>query len=354
MVGRRLDLWRLRDFHVTRVDAPEDVLLYECVARENPADRRLVALAQVASARRRPRRGGHGHRRTPRRARGGELPRGDPAGAHVARCGREQARLQPRVGPGLARRRGRSRAADRAAGQDHPADRRCRHRGGGRAGHRARGRREPDAPGHQVPRPARRRCDRGAGGTADRAPQAPRRVRRQGRPRPAPRSGLPLRARGRPHRSRRRLRRVRPRRHRRAGARQPAAGPQQVRHPGRRRHHADRPAPGGCHPGRALRRPDEGARRRLGAGVLTHHRRDRPRGADAGAGGVVRAVRGRPDLDGLRHGEHGLGRGRRSSGSSSSPRPAARSTSSSRASTSERSRTGTPRRRCSCTPRASW
>ena len=47
MVGRRLDLWRLRDFHVTRIEAPEDVLLYECVARENPADRRLVALAQV-------------------------------------------------------------------------------------------------------------------------------------------------------------------------------------------------------------------------------------------------------------------------------------------------------------------
>ena len=47
MVGRRLDLWRLRDFQVTRIDAPEDVLLYECVARDNPADRRLVALAQV-------------------------------------------------------------------------------------------------------------------------------------------------------------------------------------------------------------------------------------------------------------------------------------------------------------------
>ncbi len=47
MVGRRLDLWRLRDFDVTRIDAPEDVLLYECVAKENPADRRLVALAQV-------------------------------------------------------------------------------------------------------------------------------------------------------------------------------------------------------------------------------------------------------------------------------------------------------------------
>jgi len=47
MVGRRLNLWRLRNFHVTRLDAPDDVLLYECVARENPDDRRLVALAQV-------------------------------------------------------------------------------------------------------------------------------------------------------------------------------------------------------------------------------------------------------------------------------------------------------------------
>src|SRR6478672_6318862 len=47
MVGRRLNLWRLRNFHVTRIEAPEDVLLYECVAKENPADRRLVALAQV-------------------------------------------------------------------------------------------------------------------------------------------------------------------------------------------------------------------------------------------------------------------------------------------------------------------
>ncbi|WP_036554407.1 carboxyl transferase domain-containing protein [Nocardioides insulae] len=47
MVGRGLNLWRLRNFEVTRLDAPEDVLLYECVAKENPTDRRLVALAQV-------------------------------------------------------------------------------------------------------------------------------------------------------------------------------------------------------------------------------------------------------------------------------------------------------------------
>ncbi len=47
MVGRRLNLWRLRDFDLTRLEAPEDVLLYECVAKENRADKRLVALAQV-------------------------------------------------------------------------------------------------------------------------------------------------------------------------------------------------------------------------------------------------------------------------------------------------------------------
>ncbi|UPK73886.1 ATP-grasp domain-containing protein [Nocardioidaceae bacterium SCSIO 66511] len=47
MVGRRLNLWRLSEFDVTRLDAPADVLLYECVARENSRDRRLVAMAQV-------------------------------------------------------------------------------------------------------------------------------------------------------------------------------------------------------------------------------------------------------------------------------------------------------------------
>ena len=47
MVGRRLDLWRLRNFRISRVDAPDDVLLYKCVAPENESDVRLVALAQV-------------------------------------------------------------------------------------------------------------------------------------------------------------------------------------------------------------------------------------------------------------------------------------------------------------------
>jgi acetyl/propionyl-CoA carboxylase alpha subunit/acetyl-CoA carboxylase carboxyltransferase component len=47
MVGRRLNLWRLRGFELTRLDAPEDVLLYHCVAPGNDGDQRLVALAQV-------------------------------------------------------------------------------------------------------------------------------------------------------------------------------------------------------------------------------------------------------------------------------------------------------------------
>ncbi|MFN8082406.1 MAG: carboxyl transferase domain-containing protein, partial [Kineosporiaceae bacterium] len=47
MVGRRLDLWRLRNFQLTRLDSPSDVLLYRCVAPGNDADVRLVAIAQV-------------------------------------------------------------------------------------------------------------------------------------------------------------------------------------------------------------------------------------------------------------------------------------------------------------------
>ncbi|RIQ21370.1 ATP-binding protein [Jiangella rhizosphaerae] len=47
MVGRRLNLWRLIHFDVTRLEAPGDVILYEAVAKTNPADRRLIACAQV-------------------------------------------------------------------------------------------------------------------------------------------------------------------------------------------------------------------------------------------------------------------------------------------------------------------
>ena len=47
MVGRRLNLWRLSEFDITRLPASPDVLLYRCVAPGNESDQRLVALAQV-------------------------------------------------------------------------------------------------------------------------------------------------------------------------------------------------------------------------------------------------------------------------------------------------------------------
>ncbi len=120
MVGRRLNLWRLRNFHVTRIEAPEDVLLYECVARENPADRRLVALAQVRQLAIVRDENGRRHRPAARRARGGELPRGDPSGARGPRRRGREARHEPRVGPGLAGRRDRRERPDRPGNKIRP------------------------------------------------------------------------------------------------------------------------------------------------------------------------------------------------------------------------------------------
>ena len=47
MIARRLHLWRLANFDVTRLPAVEDVHLFHCAARDNPSDERLVALAEV-------------------------------------------------------------------------------------------------------------------------------------------------------------------------------------------------------------------------------------------------------------------------------------------------------------------
>ena len=47
MIARRLHLWRLANFDVTRLPSVEEVHLFHCAARENPSDERLVALAEV-------------------------------------------------------------------------------------------------------------------------------------------------------------------------------------------------------------------------------------------------------------------------------------------------------------------
>ena len=47
MIGKRLDLWRLEGFDIERLPSAEDVYLFKGVARENPKDERLFALAEV-------------------------------------------------------------------------------------------------------------------------------------------------------------------------------------------------------------------------------------------------------------------------------------------------------------------
>ena len=47
MIAERLDLWRLSNFNLQRLPSAEDVYLFHAVARENPKDERLIAIAEV-------------------------------------------------------------------------------------------------------------------------------------------------------------------------------------------------------------------------------------------------------------------------------------------------------------------
>ena len=47
MIGERLQLWRLAEFDLERLPASPEVVLLRCTAKENPADQRLVVLAEV-------------------------------------------------------------------------------------------------------------------------------------------------------------------------------------------------------------------------------------------------------------------------------------------------------------------
>ena len=47
LTGQRLDLWRLKNFNGTRMPSAEGTYLFHLVAPNNPADERLVALAEV-------------------------------------------------------------------------------------------------------------------------------------------------------------------------------------------------------------------------------------------------------------------------------------------------------------------
>lgn len=47
MIAERLALWRLSNFDIERLPSGEDTYLFRCVARDNPDDERLIALAEV-------------------------------------------------------------------------------------------------------------------------------------------------------------------------------------------------------------------------------------------------------------------------------------------------------------------
>ena len=47
MIAERLDLWRLSNFSLRRLASAEDVYLFHAVARANPKDERLIAIAEV-------------------------------------------------------------------------------------------------------------------------------------------------------------------------------------------------------------------------------------------------------------------------------------------------------------------
>jgi acetyl-CoA carboxylase carboxyltransferase component len=47
MMAKRLELWRLRNFFINRLSSVEDVYLFHGVARDNPKDERLFAMAEV-------------------------------------------------------------------------------------------------------------------------------------------------------------------------------------------------------------------------------------------------------------------------------------------------------------------
>ncbi|MGZ4668452.1 MAG: ATP-binding protein [Blastococcus sp.] len=47
LTAQRLDLWRLKDFEGRRLPSPEDTYLLHVVAKDNPNDERLIAMAEV-------------------------------------------------------------------------------------------------------------------------------------------------------------------------------------------------------------------------------------------------------------------------------------------------------------------
>ena len=112
MVGRRLNLWRLRNFRITRLTRPRTCCSTTASPTDNEADQRLVALAQVRQLAVVRDAGRPGRLAAARRARHRQLPGGDPPGADGPRHERRPARHEPRLAAHLAGDRRPARRAD--------------------------------------------------------------------------------------------------------------------------------------------------------------------------------------------------------------------------------------------------
>ena len=193
LTGQRLDLWRLKNFNGTRLPAAEGTYLFHVVAKENPSDERLIALAEVRDV-------------TPQLNEAGEVV-GIPAIERtLAACLDGIRRVQTQRGK---KRLDNNRVAlyvwpvldiPRTPwpcdGATHStADDQCRAGGDHHPGKRQ-GRRDvaAQASGDSLLVHAGRRCRRECDGPADRAVAAPRRVRTEGAALTSSRLGLPVRA----------------------------------------------------------------------------------------------------------------------------------------------------------------
>ena len=202
LTGQRLDLWRLKNFNGTRLPAAAGTYLFHVVAKENPSDERLIALAEVRDV-------------TPQLNEAGEVV-GVPAiertlaacldGIRRAQAQRGKKRLdnnrvalyvwpvldipaRPCPCDGAPHR-----TADdqrRAGGDHHPGEHQGRRDGAAPA--------SGDSLLVHSGRRRRRECD----GSADRAVAPARRVRTEGAALTSPRLGLPVRADPGSHRQRR-------------------------------------------------------------------------------------------------------------------------------------------------------
>ena len=192
LTGQRLDLWRLKNFDGTRLPAAAGTYLFHVVAKDNPSDERLIALAEVRDVtpqRERVRRGdrGAGARARLGGVSGRHSPRAGPAGQEAARQQPRRplrvagARHPHRPAPGDHAAHGTADGRRRAGRDHHPGQRQGRGDGAAQTG--------GDSVLVQPGRRHRRECH----GAADRAVAPARRVHAEGAALPGPRLGVPVR-----------------------------------------------------------------------------------------------------------------------------------------------------------------